>query len=192
MEATPPSHALATELASSDAVVAFLHADSKTKARLRPKLTALIHKTCIPKAKKNREWKRWPSQGRVLDALRIVDAMRDSKFRRSNQDEEKIMTADLVLELCPNEQNKVDRLFGLVVESIADHARELEPTLTVHNVRDTLAGTRYSRGHGIVIRREHADKFAETLAMLEGRLKTMLQNHELSPTSPCLSDTILE
>jgi hypothetical protein len=156
------------------------------------KIESIIAKTLVPKRKLHRrEWKIWPSQNRVTDGLRLVDELRNPKYvRRGGKDDEKILTADLVAHVSPLPRNQVDRLMGLVAQSIVDEAARLEPAVRVHSRKEYLEGDRHSRGHGPCYAAPDRQKWLAALDQVEAKLRarTQQEGQMFSASSPSSSD----
>ena len=195
MAVQTPSHEATLDVISVEAAAKFLQSTPAVQARVRRKIDSLITKSCKTKEKRRRVWRLWPSQGRVDDALRIVETMRDQRFwRHGVDDQQKVMSSDICVELQPTPEKSVDRMLCLVVQSVVDKLAEVEPTLQIHSVNESLRGSRNTRGHGILLHRQHTERFLAALSTIENRLKAC-EEAAFVASSPSLSetsDTILE
>ena len=177
-----------TELVTPAQLRELERATPRLQAHIRTKVQKLITKELTPRSPKRRHWKCWPAMNRVGDAIRLVGAMRDTVLLHQDADSGvcKLLSSECILRLQdPHPENKVDKLWTLLAQSVFDRAIDLNPELKIHGKCDFLVGDRASKGHGILY--TDRSSYESTLDALENTLRAKLD--VLTTTSPSSSES---
>ena len=168
----------------------------KVQICIKTKVQKLITKELTPRSPKRRQWKCWPSMGRVDDALRLVHVMRDHSFVHHDTGGEqcKILSSECILRLQdPLPENKVDKLWTLLAQSVFDRAVDVNPGLKVHGKNDFLVGDRGSKGHGLCFEQTDRASYESTLDALENMLRAKrIDVHTTTSPSSSSESALLE
>eukprot|EP00966_Prymnesium_polylepis_P084167 1948190-Prymnesium_polylepis.1 len=130
-----------------------------------------------PKSPKRRQWKCWPAMNRIDDAMRLVHLMRHPMLAHHDTGGEqcKILSSECIIRLQdPHPENKVDKLWTLLAQSVFDRAVDVNPGLKVHGKNDLLVGDRGSKGHGLCFEQTDRASYESTLDALENMLHAKL------------------
>jgi hypothetical protein len=168
----------------------------KVQICIKTKVQKLITKELTPRSPKRRHWKCWPAMNRVDDAIRLVEAMRDTVLLHQDADRGvcKILSSECILRLQdPLPENKVDKLWTLLAQSVFDRAVDVNPGLKVHGKNDFLVGDRGSKGHGLCFAQTDRASYESTLDALENMLRAKrIDVHTTTSPSSSSESALLE
>ena len=133
---------------------------------------------------------------RVDDAIRLVEAMRDTMLLHQDADSGvcKLLSSECILRLQdPLPENKVDKLWTLLAQSVFDRAVDVNPGLKVHGKNDFLVGDRGSKGHGLCFAQTDRASYESTLDALENMLRAKrIDVHTTTSPSSSSESALLE
>eukprot|EP00966_Prymnesium_polylepis_P139771 3229382-Prymnesium_polylepis.1 len=105
----------------------------------------------------------------------------------------KILSSECIIRLQdPHPENKVDKLWTLLAQSVFDRAVDLNAGLKIHSKSDFLVGDRGSKGHGLCFAQTDRASYEATLDTLEGMLRAKLEVPTTTSPSSSSESALLE